>query len=94
MGQIVKTSERKSAEDGDLAFQRIAVVVVSPFSLAVKVGKAFASLVSNANAFSHWREVEIGAVGAMRRVVWWKVFVHGPKSAKPAVLAGCARFIR
>ncbi len=63
----------RKGENGDVADQGIAVVVVSPFALAVKVGEAFASLMSDADAFSDWREV---VVGAMWRVVWGKVFVH------------------
>src|SRR5260370_34061243 len=74
-----------NAKNGDLAVQRIAVVVVSPFTLAVKVGEAFASLVSDPHAFSDWREV---VVGAMWIVVWRKVFVHDPRPAKLLVCGG------
>jgi hypothetical protein len=63
----------RNGENGDVTDQGIAVVAVSPFALAVKVGEAFASLVSDADAFSDGREV---VVGPMWGVVWGKVFVH------------------
>jgi hypothetical protein len=63
----------RNGENGDVTDQGIAVVVISPFSLTVNVGEAFASVVSDADAFSDGREV---VVGPMWGVVWGKVFVH------------------
>ena len=77
----------RKGENGDVADQGIAVVVVSPFALAVKVGEAFASLVSDAHAFSDWREVVVGAIWI---VVLRKVFVHDPRSAELVVCGGAS----
>ena len=68
----------RKGKNGDVADQGIAVVVISPFALTVNVGEAFASVVSDADAFSDGREV---VVGPMWGVVWGKVFVHDWQSS-------------
>jgi hypothetical protein len=60
-------------QDSHFLAEEIAVVVVSPFALGVKVGNPFESVVPDAGGLSYWRDV---LVEDSSTVVWGRILIH------------------